>query len=477
VTQRSSWAAVAVVCSALFLIGLDFTVLNVAIPALQRGLRPSLAQTQWIVDGYALTLGGCVLAAGTLSDAHGRRRAFVAGLTVCALASAVGATSGTATQVVAARCGMGLGAALFMPATLATITHVFTDTADRRRAISVWAAVAGLGVMTGPVVGGWLVEDYGWRSAFWLNVPVAAAVALAAVLLVPESRNPHPRRVDRLGVLLSSAGLLALVWAIIEAPERGWTSGVVLAAFAAALTLLGCFARRQTRSPEPMVPVGLLRGGPVGPAALSLALMSFAVFGALFLITLYLQQVRGLTPWAAGVRTVPLSLGMAAGAGLAPLPFRRFGARVPAAAGLTLVAAALAVLTRVHTGSGPGLRGGGGLRLRPGRAGGHRGRDERPARGRLRARLRSQRRLPASGFDAGGGRHGFGARHRLHPAAQLRPGPPNRSAARRRRRGTAAPRRRTLQGRLRPRARSGSLDRRRRRTHRRTGRLAPAART
>ncbi len=349
---RRSWAVLAVVCSALFLLGLDFTVLNVAIPGLQRDLGPSLAQTQWIVDGYALTLGGCVLAAGTLGDSHGRRRAFVAGLGVCAVTSVVGALADGPAQVVVARCGMGLGAALFMPATLSTITHVFTGREERRRAISVWAAVAGIGALTGPVVGGWLVEHYSWRAAFWLNVPVTLVVAGLAVLVVPESRNPHPGRLDRPGAALSCAGLLTLVWAIIEAPGRGWGSGVVLTAFAGAAVLFGLFVRRESRTAAPMVPLALFRRGPVGPASLSLALMSFAVFGALFVLTLYLQRVRGLSPWTAGIRMIPLSLGLAAAAALAPAAARRRGARVPVAAGLLLVTFGFAVLARLRPDSG-----------------------------------------------------------------------------------------------------------------------------
>ncbi len=344
-TRREAWAATAVVCSALFLIGLDFTVLNVAIPGLRRDLGPSMAETQWIVDGYALTLGACVLAAGTLSDTYGRRRAFLIGLAVCAVASVGGALAGSPAQVVAARCGMGLGAALFMPATLSTIAHVFRGAADdRRRAMSLWAAVAGIGTLTGPVAGGWLVEHASWRAAFWLNVPVALAVFAAAVVFVPESTGPRPRPLDRAGALLSSGGLLALVWGIIEAPGRGWTSGPVLTAFAVAAVLLALFAHWQTRCPAPMLPLAVARDGRAATASLALALMSFAVFGAMFILTMYLQQVRGLSPWEAGIRITPLSLGLAVGAGAAAVVSKRYGARAAVSAGLLLIAAGCAVL-------------------------------------------------------------------------------------------------------------------------------------
>ncbi|MCG7529157.1 MFS transporter, partial [Streptomyces sp. OfavH-34-F] len=351
-SRRRAWASTAVVCSALFLLGLDFTVLNVAIPALQEDLGPTMAQTQWIVDGYALALGGCVLATGTLGDTYGRRRAFVAGLVLCALASVLGARAGAVEQVVVARCCLGLGAALFMPATLATIVHVFSDEADRRRAISLWAAVAGVGALAGPLAGGWLVEHATWRAAFWINVPLALALAAAALRVVPESRDPRPGRLDRQGAVLSCAGLLALVWAVIEAPGRGWTSTAVLAAFAAAALLLGLFAARELRTAAPMVPPALFRRGPMAPACTALAATSFCGMGAMFVLTLYLQQVRGHSPWEAGVRTIPLSLALTAGAALAPALLRRFGARVPVSAGLVLVAGGFAVMARLGTGSG-----------------------------------------------------------------------------------------------------------------------------
>lgn len=349
---RRAWAAVAVVCAALFLLGLDFTVLNVAIPGLRADLGPTLAETQWIVDGYALALGGCVLAAGALGDRYGRRRAFLAGLALCGLASVAGATGHGAAQLVAARCGMGLGAALFMPATLSTVVHVLPEPAARRRAIGIWAAVAGVGAVFGPVAGGLLVQRYGWQAAFWLNVPVIAVIGAAALAVLPESRAPEARPLDRPGALLSCAGLLALVWGVIEAPGRGWASAGVLTAFAVAVLLIAAFVRRQLRCAEPMVPVRLLRGGPVWPATLSLALMSFAMFGAMFLLTLHLQQVRGLSAWQAGVRMVPLSLGLATGALLGPVLARRSGARVPCAGGLALIAAGFVQLGGLTVGSG-----------------------------------------------------------------------------------------------------------------------------
>lgn len=351
VGRRRAWSAVGVVCAALFLLGLDFTVLNVAVPGLRAELGPTLAETQWIVDGYALALGGCVLAAGALGDRYGRRRAFAAGLALCALASVAGALGDTPGQLVAARCAMGLGAAFFMPATLSTVVHVLDAPEDRRRAIGIWAAVAGVGALFGPVVGGWLVERHGWQAAFWLNVPVVAVI-LALTPVVPESRDPGVRPLDRLGAPLSCAALLTLVWGFIEAPGRGWTSAAVLTAFTASAVLIALFLWRQLRCAAPMVPLRLLRGGPVWPATVSLALMSFAMFGAMFLLTLHLQQVRGLSAWQAGLRMVPLSLGLAVGAVLGPVVARHAGARVPVAAGQLLIAAGFVRLGLLEAESG-----------------------------------------------------------------------------------------------------------------------------
>ncbi|MBB5802090.1 EmrB/QacA subfamily drug resistance transporter [Saccharothrix ecbatanensis] len=346
------WAATFVVCSGIFLLGMDFTVLNVAVPDLQRDLRPSMAQVQWIVDGYALVLGGMVLATGAITDHIGRRRSFVAGLAVCGATAAWGALAHQPWQLIAARGGMGAGAALLMPATLSIVTTLFPEPALRRRAIALWTATAGVGGMTGPVIGGWLVERFSWQAGFWITVPLAVVGIVAALLVVPESRAPRGHRVDVLGVVLSALGLLALVWAIIESPVRGWTSAEVLTAYATAAVLLTAFAVWQSRGRHPMLPLPLLRRPRVGVSALALALMSFGLYGALFLITLHLQGVLGYSPWQAGLRTFPMAVALAVGAGAALPLLARHGEKVPMVAGLGLVTAAFMVLAGVETGSG-----------------------------------------------------------------------------------------------------------------------------
>ncbi|MGX1886593.1 MFS transporter [Streptomyces sp. NPDC055287] len=346
------WAATGVVCLSLFLLGLDLTVLNVAVPDLQHRLQPTMAQVQWIVDGYALVLGGTVLACGALTDRIGRRRSLMLGLALCGLTSLLGVTATSPDQVIAARCGMGAGAALMMPATLSTITALFHDPRPRRRAIALWAAVGSTGGLTGPVVGGWLVEHSSWRAGFWINLPVAAAAIVLTRWLVPESRARQPQRVDWPGAALSTGGLLALVWAIIEGPARGWTSPPILCGFTAAALLLCVFLIWQARSTAPMLPLALLRNRRISTATTALALMSFALFGALFVMTLYLQSILGYTPWQAGLHTLPLPAALATGAVTALILLGRWREPRCMALGLALVTTAFAVLAGTSTTSG-----------------------------------------------------------------------------------------------------------------------------
>ncbi|GHH45382.1 MFS transporter [Streptomyces candidus] len=257
-TPGARVAAAAVVCLGLFMLGMDLTVLNVALPGLQQDLDASSAQVQWIVDAYALVLGGTVLAVGAFTDSWGRRRSFVRGMTVCAVASVCGAPAPQPEQAIAARCLLGVGAALLMPATLAILHDLFPEPALRRRAIAAWAAVGGLGGVCGPVIGGWLVEQSSWRAGFRVNLPLAVTAVVLALALVPESRAARPSAFDVPGAVLSSLGLTARVWAVIESPHRGWTSGWVLSAFTCSLVLLAAFLLRQSRAREPMLPLPVL---------------------------------------------------------------------------------------------------------------------------------------------------------------------------------------------------------------------------
>src|SRR5215218_1622844 len=223
------WKTLGVLSLSLFIIGLDNTILNVALPTLQEEFGASASKLQWMVDSYLLVFAGLLLVFGTLGDRFGRKLALQAGVSVFGLASLGALFAGSAGEVIAVRAGMGIGAALIMPATLSIIANVFTGE-ERGKAIGIWAALAAVGIGLGPLAGGLLLEWFAWWSVFLVNVPFAAAALVLGIRYVPESRDPRPGAFDLPGAALSTAGFSALVYAIIEAPERGWTSGLVVGA-------------------------------------------------------------------------------------------------------------------------------------------------------------------------------------------------------------------------------------------------------
>lgn len=342
------WAAVALLSASLLMIGLDNTILNVTLPTLQRELDASTPQLQWIVDAYMLVFAGLLLTAGNLGDRVGRRRVFLAGLVVFGAGSALAAIASTPEQLIAFRAVMGVGGALIMPSTLSIITSMFTGP-RRAKAIAMWTAVAGIGVALGPVVGGWLLERFWWGSIFLVNVPIAVVVLLAGARLIPESRDTHAGRADLPGVGLSVAGLLALVYGIIEAPTHGWTGSRTLTAFALAAVTLTAFVLWELRSSHPVLQLRLFRNPRFTAASLTIALAFFALFGALFVMTQYLQLVLGYSAFAAGLRTVPAAAALIVGAATSTLAVSRLGTKVTVTAGMLLAAAGLAVAATATT--------------------------------------------------------------------------------------------------------------------------------
>jgi EmrB/QacA subfamily drug resistance transporter len=257
-------------------------------------------------------------------------------------------------MLIASRAVMGIGGAFIMPSTLSIITNVF-PAGERAKAIGIWAAFAGLGIAIGPVSGGWLVEHADWSWIFLVNVPfVVAALGLARVL-VPESRDPATPPLDLPGFALSTAGLVALVWAIIEAPGRGWTDPGVLASFAAAVVALGAFARWQLRSPHPMLDVRLFRNPRFSASSVAISLAFFALFGMMFFITQYLQSILGYSAFEAGLRTLPIAGGLVAAGPASAKLAERLGAKVVVAAGLFVVGVGISLLYFADAGSGYGL--------------------------------------------------------------------------------------------------------------------------
>jgi len=324
VKYRRRWATLAVLSLSLLIIGLDNTILNVALPSLQRAFDASSSQLQWMVDSYIVVFAGLLLAMGALGDRFGRAKALASGLVIFGVTSFWAANAGSASELIAARALMGIGGALIMPATLSIIVDVFPRE-ERGRAIAIWAAVAGSGIGLGPLLGGLLLENFWWGSVFLINVPVVIVALVAGAVLVPDSRDPVKHALDLPGAFLSMGAVSALVYAIIEAPSRGWTDPFVLAGFVGSVILGLAFAYRETHAKDPMLDLAFFRNKrfSAGMAAISIAF--FALFGSLFLLTQYLQFVQGYTALEAGLRTAPLALGVALGAGRSHALVRRFG--------------------------------------------------------------------------------------------------------------------------------------------------------
>jgi EmrB/QacA subfamily drug resistance transporter len=336
------WASLAVLSLSLVIIGLDNTILNVALPTLQAEFGASASKLQWMVDSYLLVFAGLLLVFGTLGDRLGRKLALQAGVSIFGLASLGALIADTADEVIGVRALMGVGAALIMPATLSIIANLFTGE-ERGKAIGIWAALAAVGIGLGPLAGGLLLEWFDWSSVFLVNVPFAVAALLLGIRYVPESRDPRPGSFDVLGAVLSTAGFGALVYAVIEAPEQGWLSGMVLGTLAAAIGLLAAFVWREATTDEPMLDLGFFRsaGFSVGTAAVSVAF--FALLGGIFALTQYLQFAHGYSAIEAGAIMSPMALGLMAGAGSSNRAVGRLGAPRVIAAGLTGVAVMLAL--------------------------------------------------------------------------------------------------------------------------------------
>jgi EmrB/QacA subfamily drug resistance transporter len=330
----------AAVCLAAFAINIDTTIVNVALPSLTRQLGATTRQLQWIVDGYNLAFAALVLAAGSLGDRFGRRPALLTGLAGFAATSTLGALCSTPGELVAVRFAMGAFAALIFPTTLSVIANTFRDRGERARAVGVWGAVTGLGVAVGPVTGGALLTWFDWPSVFLALVPVALLAAVIVWRVVPESSDPDAPALDRAGLATATIAVGALVYTIIEAPGRGWSSPATLAGFAVALVVGAAFVRVEARRAQPMLDVGLFRQRAFSGASGAVSVAFFALFGFIFLITQYMQFVRGWGTLSTGARILPvaISIGVAsvAGARLAG----RLGTRAIVVSGLLLFGSA-----------------------------------------------------------------------------------------------------------------------------------------
>ena len=344
------WWALGARCLSLVVIGMDNTILNVALPTLSRDLNASASQLQWMVDSYILVFAGLLLTMGALGDRFGRKKALNIGLVIFGVGSVASAFSGSANMLIATRALVGAGGALIMPATLSIITNIFPPH-ERGRAIGIWAGVSGVGIILGPIAGGWLLEHFWWGSVFFVNVPIIATALIYGYFVVPDSRDPAATPLDPVGAVLSIGGLVALVYGIIEAPSHGWTSAATITALSIAVVLLGLFIWWELRTKHPMLQMQFFENPRFSAASASITLVFFALFGTIFLNAQYLQFVLGYTPLEAGVRVMPVATLIVA----APLSARlaeRFGAKIVVAGGLAIVAAALALLSTVSAHSG-----------------------------------------------------------------------------------------------------------------------------
>lgn len=353
---RRQRAVVLAICSmSLFITSVDGTILNVALPSIERQFHVGVTALQWVVDAYLLVLASLLMLAGSVADRIGRRRVFTTGLLVFSAGSLLCSLAPGISTLAAFRMAQALGGCMLAPVSLSIVRQVYTDPVERARALGFWSAVFGLGVAAGPLLGGMLVTGIGWRSVFWVNVPIGLVVWWLAQHHVPESRAATARRLDPVGQVVVIVLLGTLTYAIIEGPTAGWGSPTILGAFVAAATAAAVLVGVERRVPEPLLELRFFRSPPFSAASL-VAVASFMVLaGFLFVNTLYLQQVRGDSALVAGLSLLPASVVIAGCAPLAGRLVARFGPRVPmVAAGLCLAGGA-AVLLQLRPGTPYGV--------------------------------------------------------------------------------------------------------------------------
>jgi EmrB/QacA subfamily drug resistance transporter len=345
--DQRKWWTLGAVAFGLFMIMLDNTVVNVALPSIQRDLGLSLEELEWVVTGYALTFAAFMLTGGKLADLLGRRRIFVAGLVVFTVSSLLCGLAGTAELLIAWRIVQGIGAALMNPATLSIIAAAFPPR-ERGRAIGLWAGVSALALAIGPLIGGLLTEHVGWGWIFFINVPVGVLAIGASYLFIDESRDQSEvQRVDVPGLVTSGVGLFALTYALIQANTYGWTSARIIGAFAVAAAALAAFVVIEMSSRVPMLDLSLFRNPTFSGANTAMLLIALAMFGVFFFVSLYMQQILGYSPVEAGLTFLPLTVLIIAVAPQAGRISDTVGARWIVGAGLTLVAGSLALFSRL----------------------------------------------------------------------------------------------------------------------------------
>jgi EmrB/QacA subfamily drug resistance transporter len=306
-SQPRRMLILAVCCMSLFIVGLDVTVVNVALPSIGHDLHAGVSGLQWTIDAYTLVLASLLMLSGSTADRVGRRRTFQTGLAVFTVGSLLCSLAPGLGWLVAFRMVQAIGGSMLNPVAMSIITNTFIEPGERARAIGVWGGVVGLSMALGPLAGGLLVESVGWRGIFWVNIPVGIAAIVLTALYVPESRAPRARRLDPVGQLLVILLLASLVYGLIEGPDRGWTSAPILSCFAVSAAALVSLVGYERRREEPLIDVRFFRSAPFS-GAVAIAICAFAALGGFLLVnTLYLQDVRGFSPLLAGVYTLPMA--------------------------------------------------------------------------------------------------------------------------------------------------------------------------
>jgi EmrB/QacA subfamily drug resistance transporter len=343
------WWTLGAMCFALFMIMLDNTVVNVALPSIERDLGASLSSLEWTINGYTLAFAVLLATGGRLGDIFGRRLTFLIGVTLFSISSATAGLAPDTTALVASRVVQGIGGALMMPATLSIVTNAF-PAAERGRAIGTWAGVSALALAIGPVLGGFLTEDVSWRAIFFINLPVGLGAVLASLFAVRESRDDTVgREVDYLGVATLTGGLTALVLALIEGNSWGWGSASILGLLAGSVVLLAGFVLVELKVKTPMVEFRLFASRNFVGSNVVALIVTFAMLAQFFFLALYMQNILGYSPLQAGVRFLPATLMIVAIAPIAGRLTDRIGARIPIAVGLSLVSVAMFWLTTIDT--------------------------------------------------------------------------------------------------------------------------------
>jgi EmrB/QacA subfamily drug resistance transporter len=347
------WIALILLCVAQFVVVLDASIVNVALPSIGKGLHFSDQNLPWVVNAYVIAFGGFLMLGGRAADLLGRRRVFMAGLLVVAVASLAAGFAANQGQLIAARAAQGLGAAIISPAALSIVTNLFRDGAERNKALGAWGAVAGSAGAAGVLLGGVLTDGLGWEWVLWVNVPVALVALVLTPGLIPESRSESAtRHFDAAGAVRFTAGLSLLAYALLDASSAGWGSAKIISLLAASVALIGAFIVVELRSHAPLVPFRIFRLRTLTGANVVGILLGASLFSMFYFISLYMQQVLGYSPIHAGLSYLPLAVTIIIAAGLGGQLVTRFGFKPILAAGLAFVAVGLVWFSQVSVGGG-----------------------------------------------------------------------------------------------------------------------------